>query len=238
MQLKAQLCMQDRPDPMDIVALAAVELVTLRTRFQACLAELHASNGCRAPPTLTGLIRAASRTASLAIPPEPESSSLQPNMGPSSPHVPRLNLDGPGASPLGPSASGVLADAAAAESGAGSGMGAHGTGHGNSNRAEGGAGGGKSGVGVEQGQVEMMVEREREANAAIKQLKTEWRDERIQHDQQASIARTSSACFTGWTTHRCSPCTCMKNVLSKTPSHHECPPEKDLPLCHADISAQ
>ena len=30
----------------------------------------------------------------------------------------------------------------------------------------------------------MMVEREREANAAIKQLKTEWRDERLQHDQQ------------------------------------------------------
>ena len=39
---------------------------------------------------------------------------------------------------------------------------------------------------MEQGQVEMMVEGEREANAAIKQLKTEWRDERLQHDQQVS----------------------------------------------------
>lgn len=185
--------MQDRPDPMDIVALAAVELVTLRTRFQACLVELHASNGCRAPPTLTSLIRAASRSASMFIPPEPQSSSQQSHLGTTSSQVPRLNLDGAAASPLGPTASGVTADAAVAARDlasplAGGTMDAHGAGHGISNRAEGGGGGGKSGLGMEQGQVEMMVEREREANAAIKQLKTEWRDERIQHDQQARTA--------------------------------------------------
>ena len=186
---------------MDIVALAAVELVTLRTRFQACLAELHASNGCRAPPTLTGLIRAASRSASLLIPPEPQSSSQQPHVGTPSSQVPRLNLDGAAAPLLGPTASGVTADAAAAASGAqgrtasmaGSVMGAHGAGHGFSTRAGGGVGDSKSGLGMEQGQVEMMVEREREANSAIKQLKIEWRDERVQHDQQACIAWMSTA---------------------------------------------
>lgn len=205
---------------MDIVALAAIELVTLRTRFQACLAELHASNGCRAPPTLTSLIRAASRSASLFIPPEPQSSSQQPHMSTPSSHMPRLNLAGSGGPPLGPTASGVTADAAAAALGvrdptgpvAGSVMGAHGAGHSSSNRAESGGGGGRSGLGMEQGQVEMMVEREREANAAIKQLKTEWRDERIQHDQQASIALDDNSSFYfGWATRRCH-CTELRSL--------------------------
>lgn len=43
---------------------------------------------------------------------------------------------------------------------------------------------GGAGPGMEQGQVDTMVEREREANAAIKQLRMEWRDEHTRHEQQ------------------------------------------------------
>ena len=97
---------------MDIVALAAVEQVTLRTRFQACLAELHACDGRFAPPTLTALMRTPSLPASLSIQPQPSflndpAHSAQPSsavsppsnsqaMNASSPtsFVPRLHLPG------------------------------------------------------------------------------------------------------------------------------------------------
>ena len=78
---------------MDIVALAALEQVTLRSRFQACLTELQASQGRLAPPTLMALVRMTSAPL-LPVPSltEAQAFARQATAAASPPAVPRLNL--------------------------------------------------------------------------------------------------------------------------------------------------
>ncbi len=74
---------------MDIVALAAIEQVTLRTRFQTSLAELQACQGRFAPPTLTALMRAPCLPAALSIQPQLNPApSLHPNGSPNPAQAP------------------------------------------------------------------------------------------------------------------------------------------------------
>ncbi|KAK9866810.1 hypothetical protein WJX84_001464 [Apatococcus fuscideae] len=190
--------LQDRPDPMDIVALAALEQVTLRSRFQACLTELQASQGRLAPPTLMALVRMTSAPL-LPVPSltEAQAFARQATAAASPPAVPRLNLASTAEGAAAPS-SGPMSEEYRAE-GAG-GRDRQGPGHAPAQPAGGqgvevqpGTSSGGAGPGMEQGQVDTMVEREREANAAIKQLRMEWRDEHTRHEQQMAEASKALA---------------------------------------------